>query len=244
MRVKKRSGKTQAFNVDKIKVSILKASEDIEQDMPNYMLNRIVSKVEEEIEKSGKKTITTSEIAEIVEDALMYSSYKDIARNFIEKRYKADLIHKVNTTDESILDLLKGENDYWNRENSNKNAKETTTLRDYIAGITSTDIARRVILPEHLVKAHDECIFHIHDMDYILTPRNNCCLCNLNDMLQNGTVVNGIAIERPHRFLTAMTIATQIITAIFLADWTVKRRIVRPLRLMPSRAVFRRAKRD
>ena len=214
MRVKKRSGKTQAFNVDKIKVSILKASEDIEQDMPNYMLNRIVSKVEEEIEKSGKKTITTSEIAEIVEDALMYSSYKDIARNFIEKRYKADLIHKVNTTDESILDLLKGENDYWNRENSNKNAKETTTLRDYIAGITSTDIARRVILPEHLVKAHDECIFHIHDMDYILTPRNNCCLCNLNDMLQNGTVVNGIAIERPHRFLTAMTIATQIITAV------------------------------
>ena len=214
MRVKKRNGKTQNFNIDKIKVAILKASEDIEQDMPNYMVNRIVSKVEEEIEKLDKKTITTSEISELVEDALMSSSYKDIARNYIERRYKADLIHQVNTTDDTILDLLKGEEEYWARENSNKNSKETTTLRDYIAGITSTDIARRVLLPKHLVKAHDECIFHIHDMDYILTPRNNCCLCNLHDMLDNGTVVHGIAIEQPHRFITAMTIATQIITAV------------------------------
>lgn len=214
MRVKKRNGKTQAYNIDKIKVAIIKASEDIDQDMPQYMVNRIASKVEEALSKIEKKTVTTSEISEMVEDALMSSSYKDVARSYIEKRYKADLIYQVNTTDDSILDLLKGDNEYWNRENSNKNAKLTTTLRDYIAGITSTDIARRVMLPKHLVKAHDECILHIHDMDYILTPRNNCCLVNLEDMLDNGTVVNGIAIESPHRFLTAMTIATQIITAV------------------------------
>ena len=214
MRVKKRSGKTQNFNIDKIKVAILKASESIDQEIPNYMLNRIASRVEEVVTKSDKKTITSSEISTIVEDALMNSSYKDIARAYIENRYRADLIYQVNTTDDSILDLLAGDNEYWNSENSNKNAKETTTLRDYIAGITSTDIARRVLLPKHLVKAHDECLFHIHDMDYILTPRNNCCLCNLHDMLDNGTIVNGIAIEQPHRFITAMTIATQIITAV------------------------------
>ena len=214
MRVKKRSGKTQNFNVDKIKVAILKAADSIEQEIPNYMLNRIASKVEEEITNREKKTISSSEISEIVEDALMNSKYKDIARAYIENRYKADLIHQVNTTDDSILDLLRGENDYWNRENSNKNSKETTTLRDYIAGITSTDIARRVLLPKHLVKAHDDCILHIHDMDYIATPRNNCCLCNLRDMLDNGTVVHNIKIEQPKRFITAMTIATQLITAV------------------------------
>ena len=214
MRVKKRSGKIQNFNIDKVKVAILKASEGIEQEIPNYMLNRIASRVEEEITKSDKKTISTSEISSIVEDALMNSSYKDIARAYIENRYKADLIHQVNTTDDSILDLLAGENEYWNRENSNKNAQETTTLRDYIAGITSTDVARRVLLPKHLVKAHDECILHIHDMDYILTPRNNCCLVNLEDMLDNTTVIKGKLIESPHRFLTAATIATQIITAV------------------------------
>ena len=124
----------------------------------DFLINRIASKVEEALSKIEKKTVTTSEISEIVEDALMSSSYKDVARAYIEKRYKEDLIHTVNTTDESILDLLAGENDYWNRENSNKNAKLTTTLRDYIAGITSTDIARRVMLPKHLVKAHDEYI--------------------------------------------------------------------------------------
>lgn len=214
MKVKKKSGKTQNYSIEKIKVAILKASEEVEQEMPFYMLDRIASKVEESIYQLNKNTISTSEISEIVEDALMSSSYRDIARSYIENRYKDDLIHEVNTTDKSIIDLLAGDNKYWNTENSNKDSQLTTTLRDYIAGITSTDIARRVILDKKLVKAHDDGIIHIHDMDYIVTPRNNCCLINLEDMLDNGTVVNGIAIESPHRILTAMTIATQIIVAV------------------------------
>lgn len=212
MRVVKRDGRRQKYNKDKIRVAIVKASEEVNKEIPSFMLDRIVSRVEEKMD--GMKSITTSEISAIVEDALMNTSYKDVARAYIENRYKNDIIQEINTTDKSIIDLLKGDNDYWNKENSNKNAKLTTTLRDYIAGITSTDIARRLLLPKEAVKAHDAGIIHIHDMDYIATPRNNCCLCNLEDMLDNGTIINGVKIEQPHRFITAMTIATQIITAV------------------------------
>ena len=125
------------------------------------------------------------------------------------------MVRKANTTDQTIKELIEGENEYWNNENSNKNAEVITTQRDYLAGITSTDITRRFLLPEDIVKAHDAGIIHFHDADYFAqNALHNCELINLDDMLQNGTVINGVMIEKPHRFITAATIATQIILAV------------------------------
>ena len=119
------------------------------------------------------------------------------------------MVRQSNTTDKSIRELLEGNSDYWNNENSNKNAKRTTVQRDYMAGIVSTDITRRFLLDADIVKAHDEGIIHFHDADYFAqNALHNCELINLEDMLQNGTVVNGVMIEKPHRLLTATTIAT------------------------------------
>lgn len=214
IRVRKYDGRTQNFNREKIEVAIMKAAEAVGEEVPKATIKRIAAEVEEMVEKLEKKTVKSEEISKFVEDKLMNSSFKNVARKYIEYRHMHDVIREVNTTDKDLIELLAGDNDYWNRENSNKDAKLTTTLRDYIAGITSTDIARRVLLPKEAVKAHDEGIIHIHDMDYIATPRNNCCLVNLEDMLDNGTIINGIKIETPHRFITASTIATQIITAV------------------------------
>ena len=125
------------------------------------------------------------------------------------------MVRKANTTDQSIKELIDGESEYWNTENSNKNARVVTTQRDYLAGITSTDITRRFLLPEDVVKAHDEGIIHFHDADYFAqNALHNCDLINLEDMLENGTIINDVMIEKPHRFITAMTIATQLITAV------------------------------
>lgn len=138
-----------------------------------------------------------------------------LAKKYITYRYTRELVRKANTTDQSIKELIDGESDYWNNENSNKNARVVTTQRDYLAGITSTDITRRFLLPEDVVKAHDEGIIHFHDADYFAqNALTNCELINLEDMLQNGTIMNGVMIEKPHRFLTAMTIATQIILGV------------------------------
>lgn len=139
----------------------------------------------------------------------------ELAKQYIVYREKRSIVRAINTTDEEVKELIGGNSDYWNNENSNKNAKVVTTQRDYLAGITSTDISRRLLLPKEVVKAHDEGIIHFHDMDYFgQNALHNCELINLDDMLQNGTVINGVMIERPHRFLTAATIATQIILAV------------------------------
>ena len=138
-----------------------------------------------------------------------------LAKKYITYRYTRELVRKANTTDKSIKELIEGENEYWNNENSNKNAQVVTTQRDYLAGITSTDITRRFLLPEDVVEAHDKGIIHFHDADYFAqNALHNCELINLDDMLQNGTVINGVMIEKPHRFITAATIATQIILAV------------------------------
>ena len=138
-----------------------------------------------------------------------------LAKKYITYRYTRELVRKANTTDQSIKELIEGESEYWNSENSNKNATVVTTQRDYLAGITSTDITRRFLLPEDVVKAHDEGIIHFHDADYFAqNALTNCELINLEDMLQNGTIMNGVMIEKPHRFITACTIATQIILAV------------------------------
>ena len=155
------------------------------------------------------------DVQDIIETRLMEIGKYELAKTYIKYRYTRELVRRSNTTDKSIKELIDGESEYWNTENSNKNARVVTTQRDYLAGITSTDITRRFLLPEDIVKAHDAGIIHFHDADYFAqNALHNCDLINLEDMLQNGTNINGVMIESPHRFLTAMTIATQIITSV------------------------------
>lgn len=213
MIVTKRDGRQVEFDKDKIVKAISKAFVEVYSTVTDEM-SGFANKVATEI--SSKETdMTVEEIQDIVTKKLMLSRYKDVARRYIEYRYLHHLVRESNTTDKSIKELIDGENDYWNTENSNKNPRIVTTQRDYIAGITSTDIARRFLLPPEIVKAHDEGILHFHDMDYFAQKSlHNCELVNLEDMLQNGTVINGVKIDKPHRLLTAATIATQIITAV------------------------------
>lgn len=212
MTVQKRDGRKVKFDKEKIKIAVLKAFIDVDGEETVYAKEKardIANYIE-----SLNKSMSVEEIQDQVVNKLMASTRKDIATKYVEYRYKRKLVRESNTTDKSILELIDGVNDYWNSENSNKSASVVTTQRDYLAGITSTDITRRFLLPEDVVKAHDEGIIHFHDADYFAQHMHNCCLINLEDMLQNGTVINGTLIEKPHRFLTAMTIATQIITAV------------------------------
>lgn len=213
MIVTKRDGRQVEFDKDKIVKAISKAFVEVYSTVTDEM-SGFANKVATEI-SSKEADMTVEEIQDIVTKKLMLSRYKDVARRYIEYRYLHHLVRESNTTDKSIKELIDGENDYWNTENSNKNPCIVTTQRDYIAGITSTDIARRFLLPPEIVKAHDEGILHFHDMDYFAQKSlHNCELVNLEDMLQNGTVINGVKIDKPHRLLTAATIATQIITAV------------------------------
>lgn len=210
--VQKRDGRRVKFDKEKIKIAVLKAFIDVDGEETPYAKEKardIANYIE-----SMDKVMTVEEIQDEVVNKLMASTRKDVAAKYVEYRYKRRLVRESNTTDKSILELIDGVNDYWNSENSNKSASVVTTQRDYLAGITSTDITRRFLLPKDVVQAHDEGIIHFHDADYFAQHMHNCCLINLEDMLQNGTVINGTLIEKPHRFLTAMTIATQIITAV------------------------------
>ena len=212
MTVKKRDGRKVKFDKEKTKIAVLKAFIDVDGEETAYAKEKardIANYIE-----SLNKSMTVEEIQDQVVNKLMASIRKDVATKYVEYRYKRKLVRESNTTDKSILELIDGVNDYWNSENSNKSASVVTTQRDYLAGITSTDITRRFLLPKDVVQAHDEGIIHFHDADYFAQHMHNCCLINLEDMLQNGTVINGTLIEKPHRFLTAMTIATQIITAV------------------------------
>ena len=213
MKVIKRDGTVVDYNADKIRIAIQKANDQV------YGREKVSKEKIEEIVKYiqnlGKKRILVEDIQDIVEEKLMEFGKYQLAKKYITYRYTRELVRKANTTDQTIKELIDGESEYWNTENSNKNATVVTTQRDYLAGITSTDITRRFLLPEDVVKAHDEGIIHFHDADYFAqNALHNCDLINLEDMLQNGTNINGVLIEKPHRFLTAMTIATQIITAV------------------------------
>ncbi len=213
MTVQKRDGRKVKFNKGKIEIAVLKAFIDVDGEETAYAKEK-ARDIANYIESLNKKSMTVEDIQDRVVNKLMASTRKDVATKYVEYRYKRKLVRESNTTDKSILELIDGVNAYWNSENSNKSASVVTTQRDYLAGITSTDITRRFLLPEDVVQAHDEGIIHFHDADYFAQHMHNCCLINLEDMLQNGTVINGILIEKPHRFLTAMTIATQIITAV------------------------------
>lgn len=213
MKVIKRDGKIVDYNPEKIRIAIKKANNEVQKK--EKATDEEVSEIISYIEDLKKKRILVEDIQDIIEEKLMEIGKYQLAKIYITYRYTRALVRKANTTDQSIKELIEGENEYWNNENSNKNARVVTTQRDYLAGITSTDITRRFLLPEDVVKAHDEGIIHFHDADYFAqNALHNCDLINLEDMLQNGTNINGVMIEKPHKFLTAMTIATQIITAV------------------------------
>ena len=213
MKVIKRDGHIVDYSPDKIEAAIEKANVEVEEEDRASSIQ--IKNIIKYIERLGKKRILVEDIQDIIEMKLMAIGKYNLAKHYITYRYTRELVRRSNTTDQSIKELIDGENEYWNTENSNKNARVVTTQRDYLAGITSTDITRRFLLPEDIVKAHDDGIIHFHDADYFAqNALHNCDLINLDDMLQNGTNINGVMIEKPHRFLTAMTIATQLITAV------------------------------
>ena len=213
MKVIKRDGHMVDWCPEKVEQAVLKANNEVEEEDQASLTQ--IKNIIKYIEKLGKKRILVEDIQDIIEMKLMAIGKYELAKKYITYRYTRELVRRSNTTDLAIKELIDGESEYWNTENSNKNAKIVTTQRDYLAGITSTDITRRFLLPEEVVQAHDDGIIHFHDADYFAqNALHNCDLINLDDMLQNGTNINGVMIEKPHRFLTAMTIATQIITAV------------------------------
>ena len=213
MKVIKRDGHMVDYAPEKIEEAILKANQEVEEE--EQASKAQIKNIIKYIERLGKKRILVEDIQDIIEMKLMTIGKYTLAKKYITYRYTRELVRKSNTTDLAIKELIDGESEYWNTENSNKNAKVVTTQRDYLAGITSTDITKRFLLPEDIVHAHEDGIIHFHDADYFAqNALHNCDLINLEDMLQNGTNINGVMIEKPHRFLTAMTIATQLITAV------------------------------
>ncbi len=213
MKIIKRDDTFVDYEPQKIENAIKKANAEVDEDerVSDIQIKNIIKY----IEGLNKKRMLVEEIQDIIEKRIMALGKYELAKKYITYRYKRELVRKSNTTDRTIKELIDGESEYWNTENSNKNAKIVTVQRDYLAGITSSDITRRFLLPEDIVNAHDSGIIHFHDADYFAqNALHNCDLINLEDMLQNGTNINGVMIEKPHRFLTAMTIATQLITAV------------------------------
>lgn len=210
----KRNGQKESFDKNKIVNAIKKAF--LEADgVVDEKSAAIAEKIAFEIENSGKDNMNVEDIQDTVVHKLMATSRKDVATLYVEYRYHRKLVREANTTDNTIMELLQGDNDYWNNENSNKNADLVTTQRDYMAGIVSEDISKRFLLPPEIVEAHEAGIIHFHDIDYFgQNALHNCDLVNLDDMLQNGTVISGVMIEKPHSFSTACNIATQIIAQV------------------------------
>ena len=213
LKIIKRNGKVVDFDKNKIIEAILKANKDVQGRQKASV--KLAKDIAKNIEmNSEKQKMAVEEIQDMVEKELMSAEKFDLAKTYILYREKRAIVRQSNTTDKTIMELIDGDNEYWNTENSNKNATIVTTQRDYIAGATSTDITRRFLLPEEVSKAHDEGIIHFHDADYFAQHMHNCCLINLDDMLQNGTLINNVMIEKPHKFITASTIATQIILGV------------------------------
>lgn len=214
MEVIKRDASVAAFDKNKIYEAIMKAMKNGSGIIKEKVAQDIADEIENECKDMDE--ISIYEIEDKVFDKLITKKQRLTAKAYEGYRKIREFQRdNQNTTDQQINELLKGENEYWNRENSNKNPKHLHVQRDYMAGILSTDITRRFLLPPDIVQAHDEGIIHFHDADYFaMNAIHNCCLINLEDMLQNGTCINGIRIDKPHRLITATTIATQIITAV------------------------------
>ena len=215
MRVIKRNGAEVEFDIVKIISAVTKANDVVDEEarMTPVQIQRIAESVEFSCQSLGRAP-TVEEIQDFVEHQIMAHGAFEVAKRYITYRYNRSLVRKSNTTDDKILSLIECNNEEAKQENSNKNPVVNSTQRDYMAGEVSRDLTNRLLLPEDIVKAHEEGIIHFHDTDYYAQHMHNCDLVNLEDMLQNGTVITGTLIERPHSFATACNIATQIVAQV------------------------------
>lgn len=215
MTIIKRNGAEVSFDIKKIQNAIRKASAEVEE---NHQLSEddivFISQQIEKICEKRHRALNVEEIQDLVEEKLIQYNYAQVARCYIKYRFKHELIRKGNTTDDQILSLIENSNEEIRQENANKNSTVLSTQRDYMAGEVSKDISRRILLPKQIVELHDKGIAHFHDMDYFGQHSHNCDLVNLEDMLQNGTVISGTLIEKPHSFSTACNITTQIVAQV------------------------------
>ncbi len=212
MKIVKRDGRIVEYDPEKIRIAIKKANHDVADNDAATDLE--INKIIKYIENLKKKRLLVEDIQDIIEKKLVELNKYELSKAYMLYRYERELIRKANTTDESILTLIKNSNKELMEENSNKNAIVAATQRDLIAGEVSKDLTKRILLPEKISKAHEEGILHFHDADYFLQPIFNCCLINISDMLDNGTVMNGKMIESPKSFQVACTVLTQIIAAV------------------------------
>ena len=215
MKIIKRNGAEETFRIEKIIVAITKANnaaEDAERLTP-LQIDRIAQAVAIRCEEMNR-SLSVEEIQDLVEDQIMAHGAFEVAKRYITYRYTRSLVRQSNTTDDRILSLIECNNEEVKQENANKNPTINAVQRDYMAGEVSKDITRRILLPRDIVEAHEAGIIHFHDADYYAQHMHNCDLVNLEDMLQNGTVISGTLIEKPHSFSTACNIATQIIAQI------------------------------
>ena len=212
MIVIKRDGREVNYDRSKIIVAISKANAEVPPE--EKITDDVIESIVEYIETRHRKRMLVEDIQDIIEQKLMAEGKYDLAKTYIIYRYQRELVRKANTTDDSILSLIKNSNKDVMEENSNKNATVASTQRDLIAGEVSKDLTRRLLLPEKIAKAHEEGVIHFHDADYFVQPIFNCCLINIQDMLDNGTVMNGKLIESPKSFQVACTVMTQIISAV------------------------------
>ncbi|WP_318743823.1 anaerobic ribonucleoside-triphosphate reductase, partial [Treponema sp.] len=215
MKIIKRSGAEVVYDRNKIACAIRKANEQVieAKRLTDAQIESIVDDIEIECHSSGH-ALNVEDIQDLVENGIMQNDAFDVAKLYITYRYRHQLMRKENTTDQQIMSLLEENNEEVKQENSNKNPTVVSVQRDYMAGEVSKDITRRFLLDPDISKAHDEGIIHFHDADYFAQHMHNCDLVNLEDMLQNGTVISGTKIDRPHSFSTACNIATQIIAQV------------------------------
>ena len=215
MRIIKRNGSEVVFDRNKIKDAVRKAKEagKDKNELSEEEIDEIAGYVEDYCKKMNR-ALSVEEIQEIVETQIMDHGAFEIAKRYIRFRFTRNLVRKSNTTDNQILTLLECNNEEVKQENSNKNPTVNSVQRDYMAGEVSKDITERLLLPQEVVEAHKNGILHFHEMDYFAQHMHNCDLVNLEDMLQNGTVISETMIERPHSFSTACNIATQIIAQV------------------------------
>lgn len=212
MKIQKRDGRIVPYGEDKIIEAIRKANHEVEENdrADDILVDEILTAVQAE----GREMQTVEHVQDIIEQHLVEHNKYALAKKYIVYRYQRSLLRKSNTTDESILKLIRNENKELAEENSNKNTRLASTQRDYIAGEVSRDVTRRLLLPEHIALAHENGVLHFHDADYFIQPIFNCCLINIQDMLDNGTSINGKMIESPKSFQVACTVTTQIIAAV------------------------------
>ncbi len=212
MKVIKRDGRIVDYDGTKIIMAVEKANNEVRSN--EKITARKFQDIEQQILRTARNRIHVEEIQDLIEHRLVQEQKYELAKKYIIYRYKHALMRKANTTDESILSLIRNDNKELAEENSNKNTLLASTQRDYIAGEVSRDLTKRVLLPEKIVQAHENGAIHFHDADYFLQPIFNCCLINIGDMLDHGTVINGKLIERPKSFRVACTITTQIIASV------------------------------